>query len=129
MASVQLTRLKKAIKSFEDALVPPPRNDRERDGAIQRFEFTLELCWKLAKKILEKNGIKADSPRSVIREMANINWIENSELWISFLEARNLSSHIYEESTAKEVFDSAQAFLPQAKVLILKLEKLEEDLP
>jgi nucleotidyltransferase substrate binding protein (TIGR01987 family) len=124
MSQIDLSRLKMAVKSFEEALVPPPRNDRERDGAIQRFEFTLELTWKFGKKILEKNGIQSDSPRTVIREMYQAKWIKSSELWFSFLDARNLSSHIYEEATAQEVFGKSKEFLTEVKQLLIKFETL-----
>lgn len=63
--------LENALTSLKSALVPPPKNDRERDGAIQRFGYTFELAWKLAKRVLAKNGIDSASPKAVIRGSIN----------------------------------------------------------
>ena len=49
--------LKRAVLSLGDALLPPPANKRERDGAIQRFEYTFELAWKIGGKALEILGV------------------------------------------------------------------------
>ena len=41
----------------------------EREGVIQRFEYTFELAWNTLKDRLEYDGVVLDtvSPRSVIR--------------------------------------------------------------
>lgn len=43
---IDYTSLENAIKSLEKALSRIPKNDIERDGVIQRFEYTFELAWK-----------------------------------------------------------------------------------
>jgi len=43
---IDFSSLEKAGASLKQALQRPPNNDLERDGVIQRFEYTFELCWK-----------------------------------------------------------------------------------
>ncbi len=43
------------------------------------------------------------SDLSIVREMARNNLILNPELWMSFIEARNHSSHSYDEEVATKV--------------------------
>lgn len=93
--SAALERLKEALD--EDVSI----TDVVIDGTIQRFEFTFELAWKLAKFVLNYNGIEADSPRLVIKEAFRTKLIKEGQAWIDMLEDRNKTSHIYD---AKEAF-------------------------
>ncbi|MEG6615178.1 HI0074 family nucleotidyltransferase substrate-binding subunit [Peptococcaceae bacterium 1198_IL3148] len=66
----KLADLKKAyIKLNESINRDPYQDDIVLDAAIQRFEFTYELSWKLMKAYLEYNGnLEATSPRKAIKE-------------------------------------------------------------
>lgn len=75
------------------------------DGTIQRFEFTFELAWKLAKAVLKHNGIEVDTPRIVIKEAFKAKLIKEGEDWIDMLEDRNKASHIYDEKQALKIYD------------------------
>jgi nucleotidyltransferase substrate binding protein (TIGR01987 family) len=75
------------------------------DGTIQRFEFTFELAWKLAKAILNYNGIQADSPRLVIKEAFKTKLIKDGQGWIDMLEDRNKTPHLYDESQALKIYN------------------------
>lgn len=77
--------------------------DQEQAGAIQAFEFTYELSWKTMKRILEKRGVEAQSPRETFREAARNRLIQNPEQWFIFLEKRNLTSHTYKEENAQAI--------------------------
>ena len=74
------------------------------DGLIQRFEFCFELSWKLIKAFLDYEGVEVNSPRSAIRKAFQTELITNVEAWLDMLEKRNLSSHTYDEETAKEIY-------------------------
>jgi len=74
------------------------------DGTIQRFEFTFELAWKLQRVILNYRGIEANTPRDVIKEAYRAYLIGDGDGWISMLDDRNMTTHIYNESKALEIY-------------------------
>ena len=74
-----------------------------KDGLIQRYEFTLELAWKVMKDYEEyQGGEKVGGPRSVIRQAHQFGLIDDDH-WITMMEDRNFMSHTYDESKAQEV--------------------------
>ncbi|HXF29559.1 MAG TPA: nucleotidyltransferase substrate binding protein [Chlamydiales bacterium] len=93
--------------------------DQEQAGAIQSFEFSYEMAWKTMKRILEKRGVEAQSPRDVFRHAARNGLISDPELWFVFLEKRNLTSHTYKEENVQsilKIFDSFSSALTQLLV-------------
>jgi hypothetical protein len=58
----------------------------------------------------------------VIRELAQQSLIADADLWMLLLEARNYTSHTYNESTAQWVFSQASRFLLEAELLVAKLK-------
>lgn len=116
----------KALTTLDEAMKRPPASLLERDGIIQRFEYCLEISWNSAKRVLEYQEIKVDTPRNIFREMAKIGWINNPEQWIEYLEARNKTSHLYHEEVANELFAIVPSFLKSSHALLKVLEaKLE----
>ena len=122
MTQISLSRIKKALATLDKGFKPNP-NDLERDGIIQRFEYCLELSWKVSKRVLEDSGVPADSPKNVIRELARLGWISSPDLWLRFLDARNKTSHLYNEDVAQEIFSIVPEFMKEAKALLTVLEK------
>lgn len=121
-SQIDLSLLKNALKNLQEAL--NPKNDLERDGAIQRFEYTFELSWKTLARLLESDKPLIDnSVKGILREGGKQQIIENVEAWFKFQEARNKTSHIYEQKVAKEVFDIAKTFPPFCESLLKNIEK------
>lgn len=95
-----LQRLKEAIDLYKEQ-----ENPVLLDGTIQRFEFCVELGWKMLKQYLEYEKIgEFNSPRSSIKECFSIGFISNAEEWLDMLDDRNLTSHTYDEEIAKEIY-------------------------
>lgn len=94
-----------------------------RDATIKRFGFCFELSWKLMQAILQENGLEAYGPKGSIREAARLGLIDNPTVWLGFLQARNLTSHTYEEKTAKIVYDEAKKFSKIVAIFLKKAEK------
>lgn len=96
-------------------------------GVIQHFEICYEISWKMIKYWLETNiDPKFASSISRIefyRRAREHSLIEDIELWMGYHNARNKTSHIYDEEIAKEVFDRACEFSQDADKLIAILEK------
>jgi hypothetical protein len=70
MSKPKLDNYKKALKTLDEAMLNPPASLLERDGMIQRFEYCLEVSWNSAKKILDYQEYKVDTPRNIFRELA-----------------------------------------------------------
>ncbi len=119
----------KALKSLKNALQSPPKNDLERDGVIQRFEYSFELAWKSVRGLLLALGRAevSSSPRPLLKDAAEENLITDIELWDSFLEARNQTTHTYNELTANEVYDIVKKFPKAADDLLKKIKKLSNE--
>lgn len=100
-----LSRLEKAHGRLKEA-VNIAKDELERDGVIQRFEFTFEQLWKTIKIILNNKGIDVKTPRDSLKEAFRLDWLDNEEVFLDMLEDRNKSSHIYEQKTAEEIFDN-----------------------
>lgn len=105
----KLNDFEKAVNRLKESIDESklhPKSSTLKDGVIQRFEFTYELCWKLMKYFLEIEGIgEAKSPRSTFREAFQYGLIEDGELWIDMLKDRNLTSHVYDEKAAIEIYE------------------------
>lgn len=114
--------LDRAMAALQEALLHPPANELERDGVIQRFEYTFELVWKTSKRVLDGMGIKSNSPRSVIRDLAQQGMLADVKLWFDFLNGRNYTTHIYNEDVAKWVISLCLPFFGAATDLIAKLK-------
>jgi nucleotidyltransferase substrate binding protein (TIGR01987 family) len=119
---VSFEKIEKALHRLEEGLQNEPKSDLERDGVIQRFEYTIEALWKISKKVLLENGISANTPKETIKEMAKANWISNPEEFIEFLKMRNETSHTYEELKAQEVYKASKAFAPKCRELLNTLK-------
>lgn len=62
---------------------------------VQAYEVCFELSWKVLKDYLAENGISVYLPKEVIKEAFNKNVIDNGQIWIDMLNARNSTSHEY----------------------------------
>ena len=67
-----LNELEYSLQMFSDALsrlkegVANSRDELDKDGVIQRFEFTFELLWKTTIIFLEEQGIICRSPKDCL---------------------------------------------------------------
>ncbi|MCH2227439.1 MAG: nucleotidyltransferase substrate binding protein [Candidatus Caenarcaniphilales bacterium] len=73
-------------------------NQLEKEGVIQRFEYSLELAWKVMKDFLEEEKVLLIniSPKVVIKEAFATKLIANGEIWMEAYDARNKMSHTYD---------------------------------
>jgi nucleotidyltransferase substrate binding protein (TIGR01987 family) len=77
----------------------------EKEGMIQRFEYTWELAWKTLKDYLDFEGVVLDkvTPASVLRAAFEAKIIKNGDAWMSALDSRNKMSHTYDLKTFEKV--------------------------
>ena len=108
-------RWKQRFSNFEKALLKMTEvielkeislSDLEKEGLIQRFEFTHELCWNVMKDFLIYDGIQnIIGSRSAVREAFNKGLITSGEIWMDMIESRNRTSHTYIESILTREFE------------------------
>lgn len=100
------------------------------DGTIQRFEFTFELAWKLAKYVLDYQGIEAGSPRDVIKEAFAQNFFKDGNAWIAMLEDRNRTSHVYDEEQVIQIYNKIKKkYYPLLEEFCKEMERIIGNLP
>ena len=63
------------------------------------------------------------SRRELFRLAAEHRLISDVEAWWDYNRARNLTSHIYDEEVADEVFQAATQFLENAQLFLAALEE------
>lgn len=128
--SSKLENLSRALQRLIEAAQVAKENDDSiiRDGLIQRFEFTYELVWKALKEYFELNGIVDKySPKSVFKEAYAQNLINNEQTWLMIIDDRNLTSHIYNETVAKEIAERIiSCYVKEFEVLTQKLAEERE---
>lgn len=105
----KLSDYSRALKRLEEALERDQSDDIVLDAVIQRFEFTYELSWKLIKAYMSYSGI-ADikTPRQAFKEAFAAGLIEEGDVWLEMLDDRNLTSHTYDQSTARRVYEKVK---------------------
>lgn len=87
----------------------------EKEGVVQRFEYTLELAWKTIKDYLEAEGavISPVTPRVVLKAAFEARILADGLVWIQMLDHRNLLSHTYDLTVLSEAVDAiANRYLP-----------------
>lgn len=96
----------RGLERLEEALQLEP-TAINMDATIQRFEFTYELAWNLIKRFLLQLGIECLNPRDCIKAAFRQRYIkeESEEIWLDMIKDRNLSSHVYDEETARRIYN------------------------
>jgi len=126
---LDLSSLEKALTNLEYAIErsqKAPMDEEVRDSVIKRFEYSYELSWKMLKRQLK---IDSQTPASIdamgFKEMirAERSFIDNPEAWFEYRRKRNITSHVYNETKAISVYETALVFLQDAKRLLQKLKQ------
>ena len=78
--------------------------EAEQMALIQSFEIIFELAWKVLKDYLESEGLNdAATPKKAIRHAFQVNLITDAETWLKSLENINLTTHTYNQETARQL--------------------------
>ena len=120
-----LQRLREGIARWQRE----PKDEQIRDGLIQRFEFTYELCHKMLRRYLKEAAASPDE----IEQMPFADLIRNANAqgllrgdwpaWRRFREMRARTSHTYDARVAEQVASAIPAFLEEAEHLYAELQR------
>jgi nucleotidyltransferase substrate binding protein (TIGR01987 family) len=100
-----------------------------RDSMIQRFEYCTDLFWKVLKLYLEeteKIDVPINSPRAIVREAVTariLNEVECSE-YMSMVESRNRTSHIYHEAIADKIAHEVPSYYEFMHKMIQRIQTI-----
>jgi nucleotidyltransferase substrate binding protein (TIGR01987 family) len=132
-----LKPLEKALKQLQRSLTylgsPPAKKDpvlREqfRAASIQAFEYSYELAAKMIRRQLAQIEPSSAEVREMafadlLRTAADAGLIPDVKRFLDYRDARNRTSHTYEESTAKEVAKVIPHFVKDVSFLLTELQK------
>lgn len=123
-----------ALRRFGDALarlregVSGAKDELDKDGVIQRFEFTFELLWKALKIVLEDEGVASRTPKECLRSAFKVGLIQDEEVFLDMLEDRNKTSHIYSKQESDRIFQRIRSdYLPLMEKVSRNLKKWPGD--
>lgn len=100
----------------------------EREGLIQRFEYTFELAWKVLQDLLIFKGYEfVKGPNGTLQQAFEDGVITNHDGWRAMAKARTLTTHTYdEEDILGIVYDIYEVYAPLLSELDIYLNKLVE---
>ena len=123
-----------AVKKLQDSVqrltegISQAQDELDKDGVIQRFEFTFELLWKTLKVLLESEGIDCMTPKECLKSAFRIGIIKDEQIVLDMLEDRNKTSHIYDEKESKKVFEKIkEEYLPSIQGILDKLKQKQRN--
>ena len=104
----RFVNFEKAFNLLKRAVAIEDPTEAEKGGIIQFYEVCFELSWKTMKDYLESEGFIVKTPRETIKQAFQVGIIDNGELWLSALQDRNITSHIYDEVITDEIVQKIQ---------------------
>jgi nucleotidyltransferase substrate binding protein (TIGR01987 family) len=94
-----LNKLSEAVRMDFSGL-----SELEKEGLIQRFEYTYELAWKTLQDFLRHVGYSdIAGPNPVIEQAILDGYLSDAAGWKKMKESRELTSHTYDEDKANEI--------------------------
>lgn len=119
----KIKTFKKALGTLEEALAIKSPSKLEKDGAIQRYEYSFELAWKCLKLYLEDQGItKATTPKACLQQSFIHKIITDEDTWMEMIKSRNLTVHTYNEKFANVLFKKLPRYLSVMEKLLEKVK-------
>jgi len=86
----------RAFLILQEAIMQKELNELECNGLIQRFEFTIDMAWKVTKDFLEEKGFAfKPAPKDTFRQAQQAGYMDYAQQLIDGLDIRNDLSHDY----------------------------------
>lgn len=112
----------RALRNLKTSLATPVLEPRDLSGIIKDFEMTYELSWKVLKKVLRDQGHQTQGAKDVYAQAFRLGYIDDEATWLSMIEDRNQSAHVYDEAQAQLIVSRiAHRYLPVLEKLAATL--------
>lgn len=125
-----LNRLEKSMNYLRSDLArnDPNLYEQFRNSAIQCFEFTYELTYKMLQRQLSQivkapDELKQMTFPEFIRTAADAGLITDVKRFLHYRTARNLTSHTYDEKKAEQVIFVLDEFKQDVQSILSELQK------
>lgn len=94
---------------------------------VQGFEIAIELAWNTIKDYLENEGYdNVKNGKQAIRQAFQDELIHDAETWMTALEKRNVTSHVYNVNILEETLAFIHdRFYPVLRELYFKFKKYD----
>lgn len=114
----------RAARLLHEALAITSPSELERDGVIQRFEYTFEAVWQASQAFLQaEEGVSARSPRSTLKALGETGLLSEGEtvLALEMLEDRNRTVHMYIEAVALQIHQRIPEYAPLLRAIVERM--------
>ena len=96
--------LMKILEVVESDRKSSDLSELEKEGLIQRFEYTFELAWKTLQDLLIFRGYEiTPDPNYVLKKSFEDGLITDHDGWRKMAKARNITAHTYNEEDANKI--------------------------
>ena len=88
-----------------------PYTNVEMSGLVALYEICFEQSWKAMKEILEQQGFaeeRTGSPKIVLKTAFAAGMIEDEDIWMAALNARNNVAHSYNKEIALDIINQTK---------------------
>jgi nucleotidyltransferase substrate binding protein (TIGR01987 family) len=111
----------------DSAKKDPLLHEQFRNSAIQCFEFTHELAYKMMKRQLEQMGpdpaaIDKMAYMDIVRSAAEAGLVTDVARFKDYRDKRNITSHTYNQAKAEKIEAILPAFRDDMRSLLVELE-------
>jgi nucleotidyltransferase substrate binding protein (TIGR01987 family) len=129
---IDLSPLRRALVQLEAGLAEAnahPGHALMRDGVIQRFDYSYELCHKMLRRHLaETEPSPGEVEAMPFPDLIRTGWergllAHSWDRWKEYRAFRGTTSHTYGHDKAASVFAAIPDFLEEARTLLLRLER------
>ena len=118
---------KSNLRILEKAQDEDITNEFIKSGIIDKFYIQFELAWKTMKEYLKYEGIveaKTGSPRDIIKAAYKFYDFMNEDNWISMLNERNDTAHIYDKDAADRLVEKIlNSYIDEFKKMEIYIEE------
>ncbi len=128
----RLENFKKAFQQLEEAVILYKNrglSELEKQGMIQSFEYNFELSWNLIRDYFLYQGItEIRGSRDAFKTAFKYGFIEDGEVWMEMIGARNLTSHTYDKEMSDQLIKSiTEKYFEEFRKLLKAFEALRKN--